>query len=103
MLRSPGADADLSASFLKERAVFENNESRVENLRINQFEARLRIARIDRFPAGAAENQREDHETQPVDEAELHHALHQADAADRSEWISSFLLKLVNLLPPERP
>ncbi len=75
------------------RPVFKDDEPRVKYLRIDEFEVRPRIAGIDRLPASAAKDQRKDHEPESVDEAELHHALYQSDAADGSEWISGLLFE----------
>src|SRR5262245_46809288 len=78
--------------------VFEEDEPRVKDLRVKEFEARAWVAGVGRLPAGGAEDQGKDHEPEPVDESELHHAPHETDAADRTEGISRLPLECCDLL-----
>jgi hypothetical protein len=78
--------------------VFEEDEPRVKNVGIDEFEARPWIAGIDRLPASGAEDHGKDHEPEPVDKSKLHHAPHETDAANRSKWISRLLFECPNLV-----
>src|SRR2546426_10774414 len=75
------------------RPVFEHDESRVKDLRIDELQAGLRIAGKDRLPASAPNDEGEDRQPQSVDQSELHHGLHQPDAAEGAERRASLVLE----------
>jgi hypothetical protein len=60
--------------------VFEEDEPRVKNLRMNEFKAHAWVAGIGRLPARGAQDHGKNHEPESVDESKLHHALHETDA-----------------------
>ncbi len=76
-----------------QRAVLQDDESRVKNLRIDEFEASPRIAGIDWLPANNAEDHRKDYEPESIDESELHHALNEADTPNGSKRIPWLLFE----------
>src|SRR5215469_15349383 len=73
--------------------IFEQNESRVEHFRTDQFKGDPWIITIDGFLAGLSQYQRKDHKPKAVNKSQSCQALHQSDAADRAQRVSVLLFQ----------
>lgn len=64
------------------RPVLQDDESRVENLRIDEFEGGPRIASTYWLPTNNAQDHRKDYEPESINKSELHQAVDETNTAN---------------------
>src|SRR5262245_7491538 len=80
------------------KTIFEKDDSRVENLVIDEFESGPRITGKYRIAATTSEDYGKDHQPEPINQPQLHQMLHQTNAAKRSQRLARLPLECLDLV-----